>query len=47
MKKNIFNKFPFLFPSVQLHAKYDMLTTEMYQKYKEEEEISPRKYGEV
>lgn len=33
--------------SVQLHAKYVTLTTEMYLKYKAEEEISPHNYGEV
>lgn len=33
--------------AVQLYAKYVTLTTEMYLKYKEEEEISPHKYREV
>lgn len=39
--------FSFITTTAVQYAKYIMLTTEMYLKYKEEEEISPYKYGEV
>lgn len=49
-RKKISNRFlfsPSLQPPPQFNSKYVTLTTEMYLKYKGEEEISPHKYGEV